>query len=401
MALRILKPFLPLFDPSHPDYFRSYMTFYGGRDSTKSWHVARALLLRGYRRPERVLCFREYQNSIKDSVHKLLSDQIPLLGLQKFYDVQNNGIYGINGTEFFYTGLKRNLASVRSMEGITIGWGEEAQSIGRDSLDTLTPTIRKEGSLTIYTLNPDQPDDPVYHDYVLHPPEDSYKAFVNYDQNIWLSTKSLAAIEHKRRTDPDGFAHVYGGECAVRSKAQIFAGKWREDSFEKPDWAMCMYGADWGFSQDPTVLMRCWESEDRRRLFIDGEYCKIGLEIMQIKEAFCLVEGADKHKIRADSARPETISHVKKAGLNIEGAEKWKGSVEDGIEFLRSYDEIVIHSRCKNMIQEARLYSYKVNPLTGDVLPDIIDKNNHGWDAIRYALAPRIKQSGKSGVAFL
>jgi phage terminase large subunit len=149
------------------------------------------------------------------------------------------------------------------------------------------------------------------------------------------------------------------------------------------------------------MLIRCWV--DGTRLMIDHEAFGIGIDIDNLakrqgepgRSMFDEIPESRKWPIYADCARPETISYVRQRGFRIDGAEKWPGSVEDGIAFLRSFQEIVIHERCVHMAQEARTYKYKVDPLTGDVLPKIEDKNNHGWDALRYALHKLIK--GKAG----
>jgi phage terminase large subunit len=147
---------------------------------------------------------------------------------------------------------------------------------------------------------------------------------------------------------------------------------------------------DHGFATDPMTLVKCWIAD--RTLYIEKERFGHGIEIADMVE---FVEGmpeAVNHTIRADSARPEINSHLRNTGLNVVSVEKWAGSVEDGITFLRSFDEIVIHPSCKHIIEEARLWSYKTDRLTGDIMPQVVDDYNHGWDAVRYALQPLIKQ---------
>jgi phage terminase large subunit len=173
----------------------------------------------------------------------------------------------------------------------------------------------------------------------------------------------------------------------------VLGGKWRIAEFEpQADWDGPYQGGDFGFSQDPTAAVRVWVHGDT--LYVEREAGKVGLEL---DDTATFVTGridrfAD-YVTRWDSARPESISHIRRHGLpRSEAVEKWKGSVEDGIAFLRSFREIVIHPRCVEAIKEARLYSYKVDRLTGDVLPDIVDANNHYWDAVRYALGPMIRK---------
>jgi phage terminase large subunit len=203
-------------------------------------------------------------------------------------------------------------------------------------------------------------------------------------------------MEYDRRVDPESAAHVWDGEFSVRNAAAVFHGKWIIDSFETPTDAAGPYqGADWGFSQDPTVLTRSWIKD--KKLFIEYEAYKVGCEIEDTPELFDRIPMARNYRIYGDVARPETISHVKNKGFRIEGAEKWKGSVEDGIAFIRSFEKIIIHPRCKHTAYEARMYSHKVDRLTGDPLPDIEDKHNHCWDSVRYGLFKLIRISKGKG----
>ena len=200
-------------------------------------------------------------------------------------------------------------------------------------------------------------------------------------------------MEYDRRVDPDAYGHVWLGDYNNKKHTQVLYGKWCIDEFTPAlDWDGPYYGADWGFSVDPTTLIRMWIYENK--LFIEYEIYQVGLETNDIAKTFVTIPGAKDHVIRADSARPETISYVKREGFNIIPAIKGPGSIEDGIAFLRSFEKIVIHPRCKNTATEARLYSHKTDRLTGDIKPDIIDKHNNTWDAIRYGLEPMIKQSG-------
>jgi len=150
-----------------------------------------------------------------------------------------------------------------------------------------------------------------------------------------------------------------------------------------------LYGADWGFSRDPTVLVRVFVHE--RTLYVRDEAYQVGVDINRLPAMFDLVPGARAHTIRADSARPETISYVSQRGFpNLVAAAKGPGSVEDGVAYLRQFERIVVHPSCVHWLQEARLYSFKVDRLTGDVLPEIVDAHNHCMDATRYALEPLI-----------
>jgi len=367
-----------------------YKVAYGGRGSAKSWSVARVLCLLAASKPIRILCARELQSSIRDSVHRLLADQIDALNLSARLEIQNAEIRGVNGSLFIFEGLRHNTTKIKSMEGIDICWVEEAERVSEESWKILVPTIRKPGSEIWVTFNPEQETDPTYTRFVKNPPPDAIVRKVNHDQNPWFPIELRKEMDYDYRVDPDSAAHIWGGECKKIGDAQVLKGKWTIDDFTpEADWNGPYYGADWGFSQDPTTLVRMWIH--KRTLYIEYEAYGVGVEITETPALFDNVPGSRKHTIRADSARPETISYMKRQGFNIMAAKKGPGSVEDGIAHLRGYEKIIIHPRCKYAAQEARLYSYKVDKLTGDILPILLDANNHIIDAIRYGLEPVIK----------
>jgi phage terminase large subunit len=169
-----------------------------------------------------------------------------------------------------------------------------------------------------------------------------------------------------------------------------------------PKWAGPYYGADWGFANDPTAIVRCWVDDTARALYVDHEAYGVGVEIDRTPELIRQLPESDKHVIRADSARPETISYMQRHGFpRLVGASKGAGSVEDGVEHLRSYSAIIIHPRCKHVADEARLWSYKTDRLTGDIKPQLEDKHNHCMDALRYALEPLIRRRSDPSVRLL
>ena len=385
--------FRPLFRPAR------YKVYYGGRGGGKSWMVARALLIKGLDRKVRVLCSREFQTSIADSVHKLLSEQIEALGLAPYYEVQKTRIIGLNGTEFIFKGIRHNVQEIKSTEGVDYCWIEEAQSVSEESWGVLIPTIRQEGSEIWMTFNPQDDDDPTYRKFVLNPPPGAIVRKVSWRDNPHFPQVLRDEMEYLQRVDPDAYAHVWEGETRTVSDAVILRGKYRVAAFETPPDTRFFFGADWGFSQDPTALVRCYIID--RTLYIDREAYGIGVDIDDLarrqgepgRSMFDEIDGSRRWTIWADCARPETISYVKQRGFDIRPADKWKGSVEDGIAYLRSFEEIVIHERCRHTADEARLYRYKTDAQTGDVLPVIEDKNNHCFDAIRYGLNKLIRRS--------
>ena len=672
---------------------KRYKVYYGGRGSGKSWAAAKTLLALGFARPLRILCAREFQRSISDSVHKLLTEQLNEMGLGGFYEVTRDAIRGVNGTEFIFKGLRANPQEIKSMEGVDICWVEEAQAVSAESWDILIPTIRKENSEIWITFNPLDETDPTFQRFVKNVPDNAIVRKVNYDENPYFPDVLRAEMEWLKKRDYESYLHVWEGEVRRISNALVFGGRFTVEDFETPGNARFYHGADWGFaclvgdtiiptdkgfkllkdieagdmvmtregykkvlhkqsrgikkvygvdcgydiiatgdhriftadgwkqvedlgrteklcmmksslmakfirgiltgntpttsigstegiqsntqyftgiygnsimerflmavtyiilmairlitalktfyvlqkanikrfitkiswgayllkrcknieqkmgtqkrtgmnaeknlspqrrngggfawsvesllslpmyiknsvrrnagstktqetvkkstlanvaekfllhlltklekpalvnvpinlqSQgeqevfditvengeyfangvlvhncDPTTLIRCFV--EGRKLYIDREAWGIGVEIDQTPALFDSVETARKWPIKADCARPETISYMRRQGFNVTAAKKWQGSVEDGIEFLKTFD-IVVHPRCKHMIDEFNRYSYKQDKQTGDILPIIVDADNHLCDSLRYAMDGLIKGRGMMNI---
>ena len=210
-----------------------YKVAYGGRGSAKSWSFARALLIRGVESPTRVLCCRELQKSIGESVHQLLSDQIESLNLGYYYTVTNTEIRGKNGTSFGYAGLRHNASGLKSYEGVDISWIEEAQTASKRSLEILIPTIRKEGSEIWVSFNPELEDDEAYKRFVLHQPHDSIVAKVNWQDNPWFPEVLRLELEELKERDPDAFLHVWEGHCRSVLEGAIYAKELRQAKLEE------------------------------------------------------------------------------------------------------------------------------------------------------------------------
>lgn len=457
-----------------------FKAIFGGRGGAKSHSVSGALLLIAAASPKRVLCCREIQRSIRDSVKRLLDDKIEALGLSDFYDSTDTEIRGQNGSLFLFAGLRTNVDSIKSLEGIDLAWVAEAQSVSKSSLEVLIPTVREPGSEIWFDWNPGSPDDPV--DQMFRgkkgPPPDSIVIEMNWRDNPWFPTTLAKDMEHDRARDPDKYAHVWEGEYRKMSEARVFKN-WRvgEDEEFNPGPDTVFYlGGDWGFAQDPSALIRCYvegralyvdheaygvgvpvedtpflfagwdrklaalldrsglaiedvsaEFERRRKIFEhrrrepqtskrvepDAEHEELYAYVAKNREYWALVEknpvvwksiqskggrtwpgvpAAWKWVITADSARPETIDHLRRHGFpKIQPSKKGAGSVEEGVEFLRSFD-IIVHPRCEHLIYELSRYSYKIDPHTGNVIPVLEDRHNHLIDALRYALERRRKK---------
>lgn len=392
----------------------------GGRGAgAKSRTTAAALVTQGSQSVRRVLCGREIQRSIKDSVKALLDDTIIRLGLGQgpgqsgFYRSTNSGIFGANGTRFIFTGLRANIEQVKSMEGITDVWLEEARTLSQNTIDTLEPTIRAEGSRLIWSYNPKLPTDPV--DAMFFGPHGApprtAKFHLQPEDNPWFPDVLAEKMAYDMARDYARYLHIWRGHYWERDDAKVFTD-WEIADFETPADAVLRFGADWGFSIDPTVLSRAfvgwwdgvtatadWKGDT---LFLDHEAWKLKCPIddtpalfagdddrpsprWENKNNYPGVPGSLRWPITADSARPETIDYMAARGFSMKPAIKGAGSVEDGVSFLQSY-HIVVHPRCVNTADEMATYSYKVDPQTEEVLPILRDKDNNTIDAVRYAL---------------
>ena len=366
-----------------------YKVYYGGRGSGKSFAMAEALITIATYGRVRVLCCREIQNSIRDSSYQLLRDTAERLGVaQQFTFVDSEIRNEVTGARFVFKGLLRNEQSIKSTEGVDFCWVEEAQTVSETSWETLIPTIRKEGSEIWVTFNPLTVDDPTTRRFIDSPPPDAYVRKVNYDENPFFPDVLRREMEWDRAHDYDRYLHVWEGFPRTISDAQVFKGRFAvepipETLHEKAD--RIFFGADFGFARDPSTLVRCFILGNT--LYIDREAYGVGVELDELPQLYDSIPGARRWPIKADSARPETISYLKnRHGFRIDAAKKWQGSIEDGVAYLKGFDRIVIDPSCRHAADEFRLYSYKTDKTTGEVLPVIIDKNNHVIDAVRYAL---------------
>lgn len=386
-----------------------YRGAHGGRGSAKTRSFALMTAVRAYMFAEAgvsgvILGAREYMNSLEESSMEEIKQAIRSLPwLDAYFDIGEKYIRTKNRrVSYVFAGLRHNLDSIKSKARILIAWVDEAENVSEVAWQKLAPTVREAGSEIWVTWNPEKDGSPTDKRFRKSPPPESKIVELNYTDNPWFP----AVLEQERLSDRDRlddqtYAWIWDGAYRENSEAQILSGKYRVAEFEFDQFDGPYFGIDWGFSQDPTAGVRLGIHD--QRLYVEYEAGKVGLENDDIA-GFMIdrLPDIERHVVRADSARPETISHVKSSANStrlclprIVGVEKWKGSVEDGIAHLRSYKEIIIHPRCTKFLHEARTYSYKVDRMTGDVLTDIVDKNNHYIDAARYALGPLIQQIGR------
>jgi len=283
------------------------------------------------------------------------------------------------------------------MEGINIVWVAEGDKVPQDSWDKLIPTVRTEGSRFYVDFNTDSVDDPVYRMFIAQQREDTQVLFQTYKDNPKFPEVLDKQMQWDKENDYDKYMWVWEGNARTISDACIFHGKFREDYFETPEDAQFFHGLDFGFAQDPLAAIRCFIKGDT--LFIDREAVGVGIEITDTPRVLEGIPTFEKWDSIADSARPELISYLKRNGFpRMKSSKKGKGSIEDGIAKIRGFKEVIIHERCKETLQEFKLYSYKKNTTTGDITPIPEDKHNHCIDALRYALEPLNKRANVATV---
>lgn len=377
-----------IFEGLFDDY--RYYIYYGGRGSGKSHNIARFLICTSLKGKYIILCTRELQSSIMESVHSLLKAIIHKYKLDSYFEVKNHEIVSVTGSRFIFKGLAHNIEAVKSTEGIDYCWVEEADKVSQASWDVLKPTVRKPNSKIIITFNPTHEDDPVYQEFIVKGQPDSIVQKVNYSDNPHFPEVLKKEMQHMRATDYEKYLHVWEGELRTVSDAQVFKGKYVVEPFSSDGIEAFYHGMDFGFANDPSAIIRCFIKD--KSLYIDKEACGYHVEISELGQLMSKVVKNKWYKIKADCARPETISYLKNKGWNIQACDKWAGSVEEGIEFIRGFEKVIIHPDCPHTIEEFKRYSFKIDKRTNEILPIVIDDFNHFIDSCRYALNDLIKR---------
>ena len=379
MRAKIPYIFKPLFAPYR------YKVFRGGRGGAKSRTFASALI--GYAREgkKRILCCREIQRSIKDSVKRILDDEIARHGISDEFDSTLTEIrHKRTGSNFLFAGLRSDPDGIKSIEGIDLAWVEEAHTVSQTSLDILIPTIREDASEIWFSYNPRFDDDPVHVLFnVDDPPPRALIVDCQYWDNPWFPNVLKEEMDYCKVKDFDKYLHVWEGKTVQQSDEQVMHGCWKiEPVPDPPANAILKYGVDWGFSSDPMAVVRSWIQD--RTMYIDYEAGGKGVKTVDLAAKLDEVPDIRRWPLVGDSARPDTIDYVRDAGFKIHGAKKGKGSIEDGIEFIKGHN-VIIDPRCKEVIDEFIHYKYKKDPHTGKILPIIVDASNHWIDSLRYS----------------
>ena len=383
--------FQSLFKPAR------YKVYYGGRGGAKSWCLARALLLMGGRRAIRVLCAREYQNSISQSVHKLLSDQIYELGLESFYEITQNAIRGANGTEFSFAGLKNNVTNIKSFEGVDFCWVEEAQTVSKTSWDVLIPTIRKENSEIWISFNPELETDETYQRFVLNPPDNAIVQKVNWSDNPWFPQVLRDEKDALKGRDIQAYNTVWEGICRQTVDGAIFAkemtladveGRITKVPYDPVKPVHAVFDLGWAdataiwfvqFIGMETRLIRYFETTQTTMSDILAKMQTFGY----IYDTLWLPHDAQNKTLAANGRSIEEI--VRAAAYNVRIIEKTP--IADSINAARTIFRNCYFDRenCHQGLQCLRHYRYDVDPDTKQFSQKPLHDNySHGADAFRY-----------------
>ena len=394
-----------------------YRGAYGGRGSGKTFSFAKMTAVRAFMFAEAgvhgvILCGREHLKSLEESSMEEVKSAIRSESwLNDYFDIGEKYIRTKNKrVKYVFAGLHQNLDSLKSKSRVLIAWIDEAESVTEVAWRKLIPTVRSEGEVggvkwisEIWTTwNAESPDSATHKRFRGDPPDGAKIVELNYSDNPWFPE----VLEQERREDQakrhDTYDHVWGGDFLILTEAQIFADNYAVKEFEPGhNWDGPYHGLDFGFSQDPTTANQMYVYNGC--LYIRREANKVKLELDDTAKFIkSCIPDIEKHAVRADSARPESISYLKRHGIpQMVSVKKWPGSVQDGVQFMKSFDKIYIHPECPETIREFRLYSYKIDRLSGDILPIIVDANNHHIDGIRYGLGPLIQNKQQPSIRVL
>ena len=396
--------FWHLFDETHPDYAKRFTFGRGGRGGGRSTNISKALVHLAMDNKMRFVCGRSYQNSIEESCKNDILEQIETLGLSSYFDnrARDGSITCLaTGAKFIFKGFERADKSIKSMSAIDILWWEEADGAVASMLDKIEPTIRKKGSRLVFSWNPTDENAAIEKfrlinlDHALGAVERN----THYFNNPWCPPSLIAGAELLKAKDYEKYLHVYEGHYYIASQRSILGKLVKKRTFViDKTYGDPLIGIDWGFSNDPTAIVECYIKG--RDLYIRRAASKVGLGLTDtplwlIKHAPNIL----RYTSRADSARPETIHLCQQQIRLMKGAKKEKGSVETGISFLQSFDNIYIHPDCQpDTASELIAYQWKTDKYEEiTAIPE--DANNHYADAIRYGLEPAIRVTGGFAVA--
>lgn len=352
-----------------------------------------------------LLCAREHFTNLEDSSLEEVKNAIRSEPwLERYYEIGEKYVRSRDGRiKFLFSGLRHNIQGVKSKARILRCWVDEAEQVRENAWATLIPTLRSEGegwkTELWVTWNPESAESATHKRFRQNPPNGYKGVELNWSDNPWFPAALNDIRLHDKMYRPETYEHIWEGQFLELTDAQIFNGLFEMDEFEpEDDWNGPYHGLDFGFANDPTAATQSYIHN--RVLYIRREAGKAKLEIDDTARHLATrIPRITMHVVRCDNARPETISYLQNHGIpKAVGVKKGKGSVEDGIAYIRSFDRIVIHPDCPNTYREFRLYSYKVDKESGDILPIPVDANNHWIDSLRYALEPMIRSRRGPGI---
>lgn len=389
--LEVPAKLLPLLEGN-----KRYRVIHGGRGSGKSWTVARLLVLLAASKPIRVLCARETQKSIQESVHRLLKDQIEILGLSDKFDVQETRILGKNGSDFSFAGIRQQgIANLKSFEGTDIVWIEEAQVVTKRSWDVLIPTIRKPGSEIWITFNPELDSDETYERFVLNPPTGAQVIACNWSDNPWFPPE----LEQERvdwlKRDPVGYETVWDGKCRPAVEGAIYAqeidsllreGRVRNVPYDPLLKVHTVWDLGWNDSMSIMCVQRS-ASEIRIIDYIEDSHRTLDSYVMQLKDRrwnwgtdFIPHDGRSKD-FKSGKSTEEIMQSLGRTVTVLS-----RDNIEEGIRLAR-----MLFPRCyfdadktKDLVNSLKRYRRQVNLQTNEPGPPLHDSNSHAADCFRY-----------------
>lgn len=382
-----------------------YKVAYGGRGATKSWSFARALLLLGGKgAPLRIICCREIQKSIRESVYLLLVDQIKALGLGSFYQALATEIRGKNGTTFTFHGLRHNIDNIKSLEGADIVWVEEAQTVSDDSWTKLIPTVRKSGSEIWVSFNPELESDPTYQRFVLHPPPNAVVVKLTYRDNPWFSLELDAERKHLQEQDPDAYLHVWEGATIRHLEGAVYGTELRAAEAEgritrvpyEPSKGVSVY-TDLGWGDMTSLWFAQRVGMERRVLHSYQNRHKLWQHYLQyiqsrgyVIECVYLPHDAESGSIAGLSVAVQT----RNSGMTCQVIPRTDNAVLLGINAVRNlFPSCYFDAEgCADGLQALRHYRYEVDAHGNYGKMPAHDDASHYADALRYLATAEVSK---------
>lgn len=404
MAVEIPAKLRPLFQP------KRYKVLHGGRGSGKSWGVARVLLLLAAQQPLRILCTREVQKSIKDSVHRLLSDQIQAMGLGSFFEVLEAEIRGKNGSLFLFAGLAQHtVESIKSFEGCDICWVEEAQTVTKRSWDILSPTIRKAGSEIWVTFNPDMETDETYQRFVVNAREDAFVCQVNYKDNPWFGAELEQERQDTMRRDPDSYENIWEGKPKRVSEGAIYRHEITALYDDKrvrfvPYDPMLSVHTVWDLGWNDAMTIGFWQrsgAEIRCIDYIEDSHHTLDWYVAEIEKrpyrigTYFIPHDGRARNLQTGKSTEEALQAMGKNVIVLGQLD-----IEEGIKAARLMFPRVFFDETKTarLLECLKRYQRSINQQTREPGAPLHDEHSHGADMFRYA-AMAVDQMGNAAQA--